>query len=172
VFEVAHRFDKPIGVRARLASLTEQALDDALFVQPGAHMRRRASDPHTAKSGRATTRAEGGPTVNGSGSGRRQAVPAEMDPRFVSGTAIMLCSWRPSPRRHRLTISRGASATSNTARSTPSVAWNSGVTRQLPGHRPGIRPGRRVLVRVDGAGATHAYLDWLTAQRLAYSVGS
>jgi hypothetical protein len=28
-----------------------------------------------------------------------------------------------------------------------------------------------VLVRVDGAGSTHAYLDWLTGQRLSYSVG-
>jgi Transposase DDE domain group 1 len=28
-----------------------------------------------------------------------------------------------------------------------------------------------VLVRVEGAGATHDYLTWLTAQRLSYSVG-
>ncbi len=28
-----------------------------------------------------------------------------------------------------------------------------------------------MLVRVDGAGSTHKYLDWLTAQRLSYSVG-
>jgi len=28
-----------------------------------------------------------------------------------------------------------------------------------------------VLVRVDGAGSTHAFLDWLTGQRLSYSVG-
>ena len=37
--------------------------------------------------------------------------------------------------------------------------------------RAGTRPGRKVLVRVDGAGATHAFLDWLTGQRLSYSVG-
>jgi len=43
--------------------------------------------------------------------------------------------------------------------------------RQLPGYRAGIRPGRKVLVRVDGAGSTHAFLNWLTGQRLAYSVG-
>jgi len=43
--------------------------------------------------------------------------------------------------------------------------------RQLPGHRDGTRPGRKVLVRVDGAGATHALLDWLVGQRLSYSVG-
>ena len=34
-----------------------------------------------------------------------------------------------------------------------------------------MRPGRGVLVRVDGAGSTHAFLDWLHGQRLAYSVG-
>ena len=42
---------------------------------------------------------------------------------------------------------------------------------QLPGHRPGTRVGRKVLIRIDGAGSTHAVLDWLTAQRLSYSVG-
>ena len=43
--------------------------------------------------------------------------------------------------------------------------------RQLPGHRVGHRPGRKILVRVDGAGATHELLDWLHTQRLSYSVG-
>jgi hypothetical protein len=43
--------------------------------------------------------------------------------------------------------------------------------RQLPGHRTGRRPGKKVLVRVDGAGATHELLDWLIGQRLSYSVG-
>ena len=43
--------------------------------------------------------------------------------------------------------------------------------RQLPGHRPGVRPGRNVLVRVDGAGGTHELVSWLTRQRLGYSVG-
>jgi hypothetical protein len=28
-----------------------------------------------------------------------------------------------------------------------------------------------VLVRVDGAGSTHAFLHWLAGQRLVYSVG-
>ena len=49
------------------------------------------------------------------------------------------------------------------------------VTRQalaqLPGHRPGTRPGRQVLIRADGAGGTHGFLAWLTGQRLSYSVG-
>ncbi|SDY87857.1 hypothetical protein SAMN05661080_04884 [Modestobacter sp. DSM 44400] len=29
---------------------------------------------------------------------------------------------------------------------------------QLPGHRPGTRPDRRVLIRTDGAGASHKFL--------------
>src|SRR5919112_3056559 len=43
--------------------------------------------------------------------------------------------------------------------------------RQLPGHRPGTRPGREVLIRSDSAGCTHELLDWLVGQRLSYSVG-
>ncbi|MBA3279539.1 MAG: IS1380 family transposase [Geodermatophilaceae bacterium] len=42
---------------------------------------------------------------------------------------------------------------------------------QLPGHRPGTRPGRKVLIRTDGAGSTHEFLNWLSGQRLSYSVG-
>ena len=43
--------------------------------------------------------------------------------------------------------------------------------RQLPGYQPGRRVGRKVLIRIDGAGATHDLLDWLVDQRLSYSVG-
>ena len=43
--------------------------------------------------------------------------------------------------------------------------------RQLPGHKPGRRTGRKVLVRVDGAGASHQLLTWLHRRRLSYSVG-
>ncbi len=43
--------------------------------------------------------------------------------------------------------------------------------RQLPGHRSGSRAGRSVLVRIDGAGATHKLLDWVAGQRLSYSIG-
>jgi Transposase DDE domain group 1 len=43
--------------------------------------------------------------------------------------------------------------------------------RQLPGHRRGNRPGRKVLVRSDAAGCTHELLNWLVGQRLSYSVG-
>ena len=43
--------------------------------------------------------------------------------------------------------------------------------RQLPSTEPGRRPGKKVLIRTDGAGGTHEFLNWLTTQRLAYSVG-
>jgi Transposase DDE domain group 1 len=43
--------------------------------------------------------------------------------------------------------------------------------RQLPGYRAGRRPGKKILIRVDGAGATHDLLEWLARQRLSYSVG-
>ena len=42
---------------------------------------------------------------------------------------------------------------------------------QLPSTTPGRRPGRKVLIRTDGAGGTHDFLSWLTGQRLQYSVG-
>jgi Transposase DDE domain group 1 len=42
---------------------------------------------------------------------------------------------------------------------------------QLPGHKTDTRPGRKILVRTDGAGATHEFLNWLVSQRLSYSVG-
>ena len=42
---------------------------------------------------------------------------------------------------------------------------------QLPGQRRGIRPGRKVLVRIDAAGCSHDVLNWLTTRRLSYSVG-
>jgi hypothetical protein len=42
---------------------------------------------------------------------------------------------------------------------------------QLPGHQPGTRPGRGVLIRADGAGGTHELLRWLSGQRVQYSVG-
>jgi hypothetical protein len=41
---------------------------------------------------------------------------------------------------------------------------------QLPSG-PGYRVGRKVLIRADAAGGTHEFLDYLTARRLAYSVG-
>ena len=65
---------------------------------------------------------------------------------------------------------RPGNAGSNTAQDHIAVVKAS--LKQLPSHQAGTRPGRKVLVRVDGAGSTHAFLDWLTGQRLSYSVGS
>ncbi|MFT3860044.1 IS1380 family transposase [Micropruina sp.] len=42
--------------------------------------------------------------------------------------------------------------------------------QQLPGLTD-RRPGKTVLVRVDGAGYSHQLLDWLTGQRVHYSAG-
>ena len=42
--------------------------------------------------------------------------------------------------------------------------------RQLPGITSS-RPGKQVLVRVDGAGYSHDLLNWLTSQRVQYSAG-
>jgi len=64
---------------------------------------------------------------------------------------------------------RPGNAGSNTAQDHIDVV--KAALKQLPGHRVGLRPGRKVLVRVDGAGSTHAFLDWCTTQRLSYSVG-
>ena len=41
---------------------------------------------------------------------------------------------------------------------------------QLP-EVPDSRPGKRLLVRVDGAGHSHKLVEWLTGQRVQYSVG-
>ena len=64
---------------------------------------------------------------------------------------------------------RAGNAGSNTAADHISVAR--AALAQLPGHRPGTRPGRKILIRTDGAGASHAFLDWCHGQRLSYSIG-
>ena len=64
---------------------------------------------------------------------------------------------------------RPGNAGSNTA--TDHIAVIKGALAQLPGHHPGTRAGRKVMIRIDGAGSTHAVLDWMTTQRLSYSVG-
>jgi hypothetical protein len=66
-------------------------------------------------------------------------------------------------------VLRPGNAGSNTA--TDHIDVIKASLAQLPGHRPGTRPGRKVLIRADSAGATHAVLAWMTAQRLSYSVG-
>jgi Transposase DDE domain group 1 len=64
---------------------------------------------------------------------------------------------------------RAGNAGSNTAADHIAVAKQ--ALAQLPGHRPGTRPGRKILIRTDGAGASHAFLEWLHGQRLSYSIG-
>ncbi len=67
---------------------------------------------------------------------------------------------------------RAGNAGSNTA--ADHITVTRAALAQLPGlagRRPGTRPGRRVLVRTDGAGCSHDYLNWLTGRRLSYSVG-
>ncbi len=64
---------------------------------------------------------------------------------------------------------RPGNAGSNTA--ADHIAVLRDALRQLPSSRPGSRPGRKVLIRTDAAGCTHAVLNWLHAQRLSYSVG-
>ena len=64
---------------------------------------------------------------------------------------------------------RAGNAGSNTAADHIMVVRE--ALRQLPSHRSGTRPGRKILVRTDGAGCTHEFLDWLVGQRLSYSLG-
>jgi len=64
---------------------------------------------------------------------------------------------------------RPGNAGSNTA--ADHIAVTRAALGQLPGHRPGTRPGRGVLVRADAAGGTHAFLTWLVKRRMSYSVG-
>jgi hypothetical protein len=64
---------------------------------------------------------------------------------------------------------RPGNAGSNTAADHITVLRD--ALRQLPGHRAGTRPGRKILIRTDSAGGTHELLNWLVGQRLSYSVG-
>src|SRR5450756_1091417 len=64
---------------------------------------------------------------------------------------------------------RPGNAGSNTA--TDHIGVIRQALAQLPAHRPGHRPGRKVLIRTDGAGGTKKLIEWLTGQRLSYSVG-
>jgi hypothetical protein len=61
---------------------------------------------------------------------------------------------------------RAGNAGSNTAADHLTVI--KAALAQLPG---GHARGKKVLVRVDGAGGTHELLAWLTRRRLSYSVG-
>jgi len=64
---------------------------------------------------------------------------------------------------------RPGNAGSNTA--TDHIAVIKDALAQLPGHRPGTRAGRKVLIRTDAAGCTHEVMAWMAGQRLSYSVG-
>jgi hypothetical protein len=64
---------------------------------------------------------------------------------------------------------RAGNAGSNTA--TDHITVVKQALAQLPGHVPGRRTGKKVLVRTDGAGGTHDFIQWLTKRRLSYSVG-
>jgi hypothetical protein len=64
---------------------------------------------------------------------------------------------------------RPGNAGSNTA--ADHIAAVRAALRQLPGYRPGCRPGRQVLVRADAGGCTHAFVSWLVRRRLQYSIG-
>jgi hypothetical protein len=61
---------------------------------------------------------------------------------------------------------RAGNAGSNTAADHIAVVRD--ALKQLPSHRSGTRPGRKVLIRTDSAGCTHEFLDWIVRQRLSY----
>jgi hypothetical protein len=66
---------------------------------------------------------------------------------------------------------RAGNAGSNTAADHVSVIRD--ALRQLPFHAASTsrRIGRKVLIRIDGAGATHEVVDYIVARRMSYSVG-
>jgi hypothetical protein len=64
---------------------------------------------------------------------------------------------------------RRGNAGSNTAADHITVVR--AALKQLPIYRPGRRPGRKVLIRADAGGCTHAFIAWLAGQRLQYSIG-
>jgi hypothetical protein len=66
---------------------------------------------------------------------------------------------------------RAGNAGSNTA--ADHVAVIRDALRQLPFHAASTsrRVGRKVLIRIDGAGATHEVVNYIVARRLSYSVG-
>ena len=102
---------------------------------------------------------------------RTEAEPPPREPRSSLGSTRCACSSTTAPGTGEpLQIAlRPGNAGSNTAQDHIDVV--KAALKQLPFHQPGTRPGRKVLVRIDGAGSTHALLDWMSGQRLSYSVG-
>ncbi|MGP5684319.1 IS1380 family transposase [Brachybacterium alimentarium] len=64
---------------------------------------------------------------------------------------------------------RPGNAGSNTA--ADHIAVIKAALAQLPEHRAGQRAGKKVLVRTDGAGGSKKLVQWLTGQRMSYSLG-
>lgn len=63
---------------------------------------------------------------------------------------------------------RPGNAGSNTA--ADHIAVVKDALAQLPSD-PGYRVGRKVMIRTDGAGGTHALIEYLTKRHLGYSIG-
>jgi hypothetical protein len=63
---------------------------------------------------------------------------------------------------------RPGNAGSNTAADHIEVTKD--ALAQLPGVNP-ARPGKKVLIRTDGAGGTHEFTSWLTRRGVQYTVG-
>lgn len=64
---------------------------------------------------------------------------------------------------------RPGNAGSNTA--ADHIAVVQAALAQLPGHGGRRRGSKKILVRTDGAGGSKAFIEYLTAARLAYSIG-
>ena len=65
-------------------------------------------------------------------------------------------------------VLRPGNAGSNTA--DDHIAVTRKALAQLPSAHA-TRPGKKVLVRTDGAGASHAFMTWLHTKRVSYSIG-
>ena len=63
---------------------------------------------------------------------------------------------------------RPGNAGSNTAKDHIDVVRQALV--QLPGVNPS-KPGKKVLIRTDGGGGTHEFIDWLSKRGVQYSIG-
>jgi Transposase DDE domain group 1 len=74
----------------------------------------------------------------------------------------------PEPGNRWQSCCGAGNAGSNTAADHKTVLAS--ALQQLP-MQVGYRVGKKVLVRTDAAGATHEFLDYLTARRLSYSLG-
>ncbi|NLT57186.1 MAG: IS1380 family transposase [Actinomycetales bacterium] len=82
---------------------------------------------------------------------------------------LAFCDHGPSGTGEPLAVLlRAGNAGSNTA--TDHITLTRDALAQLPGVNPS-RPGKKILVRTDGAGGTKKFTRWLTRRRAQYSVG-